>query len=148
MKKIIKYKSSFWKILLGMLGFSVCTACFKYGDIEAEYIMRGTVVSSDDKKVIPDVKVTLSRNNGIELERIITKEDGTFHFKGGYGIADIDTFYIKFIDIDGVENDEFQNKEVQVTFHPSDFRGGDGKWDMGVANKDLGKIELQPKIKN
>ncbi len=129
MKFLKKQSSIFWVSLLGILGFSIaCTEGEKYGTPSTTYKIKGKVVSSADQHEISGIQAVLQYQYLLG-DTLLTNEKGEFSFTKE---SPENIFKIKLSDIDGAENGEFQDKEIQVTFD-------------GIVEKDLGKIQLQTK---
>ena len=117
-KSVIK----FWdKVILLLLGFSgIVYSCARYGMIEAEYEIKGTVTDKT-KKPIQNIQVI----NQYERDTLYTDSDGKFYLKG-WG----EHVRLKIEDIDGEANGgEFAPMEIDVEFTDRDLvkRGRNNK---------------------
>ena len=149
-----KFRSIYSKILsacLVLLGFSACdiinTGC-EYGVPSANYKVSGIVVSSDDeKKPIENIRVVMVEYYEREFlygDTVFTDSGGKFEIKRDDGYT-YNQFKIKIQDVDGEDNGLFEDVEQVIEFKNSDYKGGDGSWYRGEAQKDMGTIEMNPK---
>lgn len=133
--------------VLGLLGFSVasCDAVItneptnEYGCPHADFVISGRVAAAESGTAIEGIQIV---GEGYS-DTVYTDENGVYHISGSDVF--IDSVSLKFADVDGAENgDEFSSKSETVRFQRSDFKGGDGKWYQGKAEKEL-NVELDKK---
>ena len=111
-KRIIKI---FDKVILLLLGFSgAFYSCMKYGTIETEFEIDGTVT---DKARNPIKHIQVIRQNYGDDDTLYTDSKGRFHLKSwGHNP------HFKLEDIDGEENGgEFIPTEIDVQFTKDDL---------------------------
>lgn len=146
---------------LVFLGFSACgdddendpIICL-YGTPSAKYVVKGKVVSAENKdNPIRNIRVVLidnvdeSKYDYIPGDTVTTDSEGQFEVQRHYFPAIDNKLKIKFEDVDGEENGLFLDKEEIVDFKgikPID--GGD--WYRGEFIKDMDMVELSPKIED
>lgn len=156
--KVYSLYSKLISIGLLILGFSACSSLSdddvdpvvcEYGVPSAKYKVSGKVVSpADDKKPIKNIRVVMIRNLN-EKENTFLKGDTVFtDTNGEYRIESLDypgqDFKVKFQDIDGTANGEFDEKIEVIDFKNAEYKGGSG-WYKGETTKDMGTIELKAK---
>lgn len=134
-------------------GISACDPAVEYGSPSAKYRVSGKVVSSEtSKKPVPNIRVVMIpqvKGNPNELlylrgDTVFTDVEGKFEVNRND--FPYNTFNIKLQDVDGETNGLFEEKLEVVEFKDSDYKGGKD-WYQGLAQKDLGTIELTPKAK-
>jgi len=108
-----------------------------YDTIHARFIIKGTVLSEKENKVIPNIKV----NQG--TDSVFTDINGKFQIET-MSFPNDNMQDITLQDIDGKANGEFQSLDVQVDFKDVPFSGGDGNLNKGEAVKEI-DIMLKPK---
>ena len=70
-------------------------------------------------------------------------ENGKYEVKNGDFPMD-QTFKLKFNDIDGLSNGEFNSLDSVIEFKSPTYTEGDGKWYRGKTEKEL-NIQMKPK---
>ncbi len=150
MKKIkaflLKKSNSLISYLLTILGFgAVCTfnGCMygdpivEYGTPVATFKVNGNVKSETTSNVIPNIRVVMG------YDTTITDESGNYQISNEEFPAN-QTFLLKFKDIDGESNGEFQPLDTIVEFIDPEFSGGTGSWDNGEVEKEV-NVKLKDK---
>jgi len=136
---LFKKSNAFINFLLTLLGFgAVCTfnGCM-YGDPVVEY---GTPFATF--KVNGNVKAETT-TDAIPNIRVVMGDDTTFtDASGNYQLSNTafpgnQTFQVKFKDIDGETNGEYQPLDTMVQFVNPEFTGGDDDWDSGETEKEV-----------
>jgi putative lipoprotein (rSAM/lipoprotein system) len=132
--------------LLTVLGFS--TACeqkadeygspivTEYGTPHATFIVKGQIQSQENLKAIPNIQVIMGYDTSY------SDENGNYEAKNGDFPKD-QTFLLKFNDIDGVSNGEFNSLDSVIEFKSPIYIEGDGKWYSGKTEKEL-NIKMNP----
>jgi len=148
MKKIYSLCSKLISICLILLGFSGCSWTGKqnseYGVPSAKYKVSGKVVSDADGKAIKGIKITMVESDISSHVAITnTNTEGEF-LLDNVSFFPLNEFKIHIEDIDGDENGLFKDSEQTIRFVSSDYKGGDGRWYEGRAEKDMGEIKLIP----
>ena len=155
-----KFRSFYSKILsacLVLLGFNACDILddehntrAEYGTPSASYKVLGTVVSSgEEKNPVENIRVVMVQDVDEENvsylygDTVFTDASGRFELN--YQNEIYNQFKIKIQDVDGIENGYFEDVEQVIEFKNSDYKGGDGSWYRGEAQKDMGTIEMNPK---
>ena len=149
----VKILSTYTRILtffLVLLGFSSCqtTKC-EYGSPSAMLNIDGKVIDEKTKEAIKAIEVTIQEvggNGHFQEIKSLTNGQGGFCVHVDVRFASAKTIKVSFKDIDGEANGEFTDQEVTVTIAEEDFKGASGNWYRGEANKDLGSVELAPKV--
>jgi putative lipoprotein (rSAM/lipoprotein system) len=158
--KIIKYKclktyNALIVLLISFLGFaSSCDSSdgiqAMYGTPSADFIVKGKVGTATNSPVA-GIKVEMSTevNNGTEKVSYLlnttssAESTGTYKVTGGQ-FPETQTFKIKFTDIDGALNGEYETLDTVVVFQDPKFTGGDGNWYYGQTEQEI-NIKLKPK---
>ena len=133
-KQIIKF---FDKVILLLLGSSgVLYSCYKYGMIEAEYEINGTVT---DKMGKPIQNIRVIREGHFKIDTMYTNSQGKFHSKIGF-------HHLAIEDIDGEANGgEFETQKINVEFTDADLvKKGRGEKTPDIYKKTI-NIELETK---
>lgn len=158
--KVIKFKclktyNALIVFLISFLGFaSSCDPLggkTMYGSPSANFIVKGKVGTAINSP-IAGIKVEMSMeiNNGTEkvsylLNTASSAESTGIYKVTGYGQWPGDkTFMLKFTDIDGALNGEFETLDTTVVFKDPKFTGGDGNWYEGQAEKEV-NVKLKAK---
>ena len=140
--------------LLVLLGFSGCsTPLAEYGSPSADYKVRGKIVSSKSPGIgIEGIEVSIipkyryDPEYGYPEEHILKSNSGSngdfLIYEQRRGFPSKYTVTIK--DIDGEANGLFEDQTIEIEFKKEEYKGASGRWYEGLAEKDLGKIELTP----
>ena len=150
--KLRSFYSRILSICLVLLGFSACSdPVDEYGSPSAKYKVLGKIVSSDDeKKPIENIRVVMVENmdeeNNIYLRGDTTYTDLEGRFEVNRHDFQYSQFKIKIQDVDEEVNGLFEDIEQVIEFKNSDYKGGSGSWYKGEAQKDMGTIEMEPKL--
>ena len=124
-----------------------------YGSPHASFIITGKVESAATNTMIPEIIVEMRevRNSQDEQPATSTLVATSFSssYSGSYYLLntttpDDKTYQIKFIDIDGALNGEYETLDTTVVFTKPKFKGGDGSWDYGNIDQEL-NVKLKPK---
>ncbi len=153
--KIIKFKclktyNALIVFLISFLGFaSSCDPLggtkAMYGTPSADFIVKGKVGTAGNSPVA-GIKVEMSMEVNSYLLNTASSAESTGIYKvtcGGQS-PDDQTFKIKFTDIDGALNGEFETLDTTVVFQNPKFTGGDGHWYHGQTEKEV-NVKLKPK---
>ena len=134
------------RIMMSILGFSTAaglSSCdggggqVEYGSPSAKFIVNGQVKSEQDATAIPNIQVTM------EGDTVLTDENGNYEVNVTTFPTDQD-FLIKFEDIDGTVNGEYQTEETTVEFVDPEFTNGSGNWYEGETSETL-NVNLKDK---
>lgn len=129
--------------VMGILGLTSSCSLFprvEYGSPHATFELSGKVTSSATNEPIGNIRIVLENDH----DTIYTNHDGTYkHSYKVFGSGN-QTFKVKYKDIDGTENGEFQSLDTIVRVKPSDFKGKSGNWYIGTATKEI-DVSLKPK---
>lgn len=138
--KFFKTSNALIAGLIALLGFA--SSCIKpkveYGTPHAKFIVNGKVISSDSKEAIENIQVIM------QWDTTKTDSEGRYQVIDYSGFPVEQTFNIKFLDIDGAANGEFQDLDTLVEFKNPQFVGGDRSWYSGETSTEF-EIELNPK---
>lgn len=125
--------------LLAIIGFaSSCDSKDEYGTPSAKFIVNGKVTSSETEQPIENIRVIMQNDTSY------TNTEGIYQVTDKYGFPADQTYSIKFQDVDGEINDEFNNLDTIVKFTDPKFSGGDGDWYSGETSKEF-DVKLTPK---
>lgn len=152
--KIIKYKclktyNALIVFLISFLGFaSSCDPLgmkYMYGSPSANFIVKGKVGTATNSPVA-GIKVEMSMEVNSYLLNTTSSAESTGIYKvtGGGQSPEGQNFKIKFTDIDGALNGEFETLDTIVVFQNPKFTGGDGHWYNGQIEKEV-NVKLKPK---
>lgn len=144
MKRIIlKNYNRILSIFLSLLGvggtfsFTSCdgsTPGCEYGTPHATFKIYGKITSKN-RVEIPNIKVKM------RYDSTYTDENGAYVISASEFPTD-QNFSIRFEDIDGSENGNYQPKDSIVEFKDPKFENGDGSWNSGETSKEV-NIELE-----
>lgn len=141
--KLLKSYNKILAFILSILGVGGTTfSCAMYG-IPAEYgtpyanfKVNGTITNSRNE-TIPGIKVKMPYNS------TYSNTNGKYEIDT-HDFPTNQTFQIKFIDVDGAENGEFETLDTTVVFENPKFVNGDGDWFQGDTSKEF-NIKLSDK---
>ncbi len=139
--KFFKTSNAIIAGLITLLGFA--SSCEKvsrveYGTPSAKFIVNGKVISSDSNEAIENIRVIM------QGDTTKTDNEGKYQVVDKYGFPSDQVYDIKFQDIDGVTNGDYQNLDTIIEFKNPQFINGDGNWYSGETSKEL-DIELNKK---
>ena len=124
-----------------------------YGSPHASFIITGKVESAATNTMIPEIIVEMREVRNTQdgqSESILVATSFSDSWSGSYHLEDgatspIDkTYQIKFIDIDGALNGEYETLDTTFVFTKPKFTGGDGSWYSGYTEQKL-DVKLKPK---
>jgi len=147
--KCLKTYNALIVSLISFLGFaSSCDPLggkAMYGTPSADFIVKGKVGTAANSPVA-GIKVEMSMEANSYLLNTASSAESTGAYKvtGGGQFPDDQTFKIKFTDVDGALNGEFETLDTTVVFKDPKFTGGDGNWYHGQTEKEL-NVKLKPK---
>lgn len=153
--KLYSFYSKLISFCLLLLGFEACIGgdpVDEYGSPSAKYKVTGKVVSSDAEKTpITNMRVVMvqdvdeNQNPYLTGDTVFTDANGQFEINRDNFLNS--KFNIKVQDTDGDKNGLFEDKIQKIEFKDSDYKKG-SSWYKGLAEKDLGTIEMTPKPKS
>jgi putative lipoprotein (rSAM/lipoprotein system) len=140
-KTLLKTCNKIITYLLALSGFA-CTSSWldtkvAYGTPQAEFIVKGKVVSANNNTTIRGIRVIAKYTNVYTASRqdtLTTDLTGNYTTKSRNLPADTNV-NLSFTDIDGIANGSFQPLDTMVTFTNPKFTGGDGNWYEGTTEK-------------
>lgn len=152
--KVLKSYNTLITFLVSLLGFA--SSCdwmggrAMYGTPMADFVVKGKVESKSNKPVV-GIKVEMSKEYDSENGKTLvfvnsaTSDGGN----GAYELIGRDdpldqTFKIKFTDVDGTTNGEYETLDTTVVFQNVKYTGGDGNWYHGKTEKEL-NVKLKTK---
>ena len=121
-----------------------------YGTPMADFAVKGKVESKSNKPVV-GIKVEMSREiiaetgtNSYLLNSTVSEAStGAYEVVGRDSPAN-QTFKVRFTDVDGVTNGEYETLDTTVVFQNVKYTGGDGNWYHGKTEKEL-NVKLKTK---
>ena len=133
---------SFLISILGFSGVCVLDSCaygtpVEYGTPNASFIVKGTVKSENDSSLIPQIRVVMG------YDSTLTDASGNYQVENSDFPQD-QSYLLKFKDIDGSVNGEYQTLETTVEFKDPQFTGGSDSWYSGRTEKVV-NVNLKPK---
>jgi len=137
--------------LMAILGFF--TSCDRFGGTEygvphARFIIKGKVTSSASNKPVPNIKVRMDGDSAtrtmMQADSAYSDSNGNYVVSDDYGFPDSQSYTIRFSDVDGSANGDFQTLDTIIEFKNPVFTGGGSNWDSGETQKEL-NIVLKPK---
>lgn len=142
--KFLKTHNVIIAAFLSLLGFA--SSCEKinpdiqveYGSPSAKFIINGKIESADSNKPIENIRVIIQRDTAM------SDSEGKYQVINTWSFPTAQSFNIKFQDIDGISNGEYQNLDTIVEFKNPQFKNGDGHWYSGEATTDF-NVKLKPK---
>jgi putative lipoprotein (rSAM/lipoprotein system) len=147
--KILKSYNSIITLLLSFLGFASSCDIWggraMYGTPSADFIVKGKVESAGERRPIAGIKVELSKEvdteNGkipVDIDHSVSAETtGAYTVANNGGFPIDQTYKVKFTDIDGALNGEFETLDTTIIFQNPKYTGGDGSWYNGRTEKEL-----------
>lgn len=139
--KFFKTSNAIIAGLISLLGFAL--SCEKdpkveYGTPSAKFMVNGKVISSDSNEAIENIRVVM------QGDTTKTDKEGKYQVVDKHGFPRDQTYDIKFTDIDGATNGDYQNLDTTIEFKNPQFIKGDGNWYSGETSKEF-NIELSKK---
>jgi putative lipoprotein (rSAM/lipoprotein system) len=142
--RILKYQNKIIAFFISILGIGgACTfggceygTIAEYGTPNATFVVRGKVMNEDGAN--------------ISNIRVVMYQDSTLtNTNGQYEVETVDfptvrEFQIRFEDIDGAVNNEYQKLDTVVVFVDPEFQGADGSWYHGETSKEF-NVKLKEK---
>lgn len=145
--KLQSFYLRFISFCLVLLGFSSCESTdprVEYGTPSADYKVKGKVVSDTAEDPIKNIRVVMIENEE-ESASYLMGDTVSTDIKGEFEINThrfpYNEFKIKFEDIDGELNGEFEDKAEVIQFQNSDYKEG-VSWYKGEAEKDMGTVKM------
>lgn len=152
--KVLKSYNAIITLLVSLLGFA--SSCdwigikAMYGTPTVDFIVKGKVESKLNQP-IAGIKVEMSREYNSETGKVSVLIDSTASATstGIYAAKTNDspqdqTFKVKFTDIDGAANGEYETLDTTVVFQDAKYTGGDGHWYHGKTEKEV-NVKLKPR---
>jgi len=137
--------------LLAVLGFSTSCNPFpgtEYGVPHARFTIKGKVTSSANNNPVPNIKVRMDGDTAtrsfMEADSAYCDSNGNYQVSDKYGFPDSHSYSIRFSDMDGSTNGDFQTLDTVIEFKDPVFTGGGSNWDNGETQKEI-NIVLKPK---
>ena len=148
MKKAkIKFYSVYNSLIIGLLGLlGLTTSCEKlgpdpvaeYGVPSAKFIINGNITNSTDNTPINNIRVVMKGDTSY------SDSNGNYSVIDKYGFPGNQDIDIKFKDIDGATNGEFNDLDTVVEIKNPSYQNGDGNWYAGEATQEL-NVKLEEK---
>jgi putative lipoprotein (rSAM/lipoprotein system) len=142
--------------LISFLGFAsscdIIGGGAMYGTPSADFIVKGKIEATTTNTPIVGIKVEMSKERDSDNGKIVMGLDTTFSAgrDGAYIVNDKwafpenQTYQIKFTDIDGTQNGEYETLDTTIVFQDPKFTDGDGHWYNGQVEKELNvKLRLK-----
>ena len=140
------------RILMSVLGFSVAanlSSCedgggrAEYGTPSAKFIINGQVKSEQTTAAIPNIRVVMSGDSEFLADTSFTDANGKYSLDITNFPAN-QSFVVKFEDIDGTANGEYQSLLSTVEFIDPEYTNGSGNWYEGETSQTL-NVNLKDK---
>ncbi|MFV0378999.1 MAG: radical SAM-associated putative lipoprotein [Mangrovibacterium sp.] len=147
------------RILVSILGFGTAVglgACdnsegddpipgtFEYGTPTAKFIVNGQVKAEEGGQAIRNIRVVMATTvNYPQRDTTFTDDQGNYSADVS-GFPTNQNFLLKFEDIDGATNGEFQTMETSVEFVKPKFTNGSGAWYKGETSQSV-NVNLKAK---
>ncbi len=119
--------------LLGFAGFSCENATDAYGSPYVEYAIKGRVLSEKESTPLEGIQVDLFQDEEIVYPYKTAYTDTN----GEFALNALTTPNEKVTVISKDNGQTFVNDTSTVTFKKEDFKGSDGNWFFGKAEKEL-----------
>jgi putative lipoprotein (rSAM/lipoprotein system) len=152
--KVLKSYNALFASLISLLGFA--SSCdwigmkAMYGTPSGDFIVKGKVESKSNQPVA-GIKVEMRREFDTQTGKISVLMDSVASTPstGIYKVKTNDspeeqTFKVKFIDVDGATNGEYETLDTTVVFQNPKFTGGNDHWYHGKTEKEL-NVKLKAK---
>ncbi len=154
--KFLKSYNSIITLLLSLLGFAsscdILGGKAMYGTPSADFIVKGKIESVGERRPIAGIKIEMSQEIDtekgkmpVDLDHSVSAETtGTYTVTNKGAFPMDQTYKIKFTDVDGALNGEFESLDTTIVFQNPKFTGGDKSWYSGHTEKDL-NVKLKNK---
>ena len=154
--RVVSFYAKVLSFLLMLFGFQSCdTGMAEYGTPSATFKVKGKVQDNDTKEPVKNIRAVLVRvqqyessnqkiENIYETDTVYTNNAGEFSTSVTSFPGSNVEFKIKFADVDGTENGEYESKDVEVIFDNPRYEGKSGSWHEGEVTKNVGTIDLEP----
>ncbi len=153
--KCLKTYNALIVFLLSLLGFA--SSCdiqggkAMYGTPSADFIVKGKVENTLNKP-IAGIKVEMSKMVDTGAEELSVPLDSILSVvsTGIYEVTASDQFpkeqifNVKFTDVDGLLNGEYESLDTTVVFQNPKFTNGTDAWYQGQTEKEV-DVKLKPK---
>lgn len=123
-----------------------------YGTPSADFIVKGKIEAANENKAIPGIFVEMRQEmetiSGQRLTKYNSKinsdNNGAYIVNDKGAFPENQTYQIKFVDIDGAQNGEYEMLDTTIVFQNPKFTNGDGHWYNGQIEKEL-NVKLKAK---
>lgn len=135
---------------MAWLGYScdILQPKVEYGTPSATFKAKGIVISQENEIPIEGIRAVLKTDRGVAgygIDTVFTDNKGIFNLKSKKSEFAYNKLYVELCDIDGDKNGSFTDKDVEADYSKEKFKGGDGHWYRGEAEKDLGIVRMEQK---
>ena len=150
MAHISRTYSKILAILMAWLGYScdILHPAKEYGTPTATFKAKGIVLSQENDVPIEGIRAVLKTDRGVAgygIDTVYTDNKGVFNLISAKDEFAHNKLYVELCDIDGDKNGSFTDKDVEADYSKETFKGGNGNWYRGEAEKDLGLVRMTPK---
>jgi len=122
-----------------------------YGTPSADFIVKGKVENTLNKP-IAGIKVKMSKKVNAGAEEFSFPLDSTssvvttgiYEVTANGQFPEEQTFHVKFTDVDGLLNGEYESLDTTVVFQNPKFTNGTDAWNQGQTEKEV-DVKLKPK---
>ena len=137
-------------VLMAWLGYScnIFNPAEEYGTPSATFKAKGTVISQENDVPIEGIRAVLkvpwdsTNEHFYGIDTVYTDSKGTFYLKSQKHEFAYKKLYVELTDVDDEKNGSFTDMDVVADYSDEKFKGGNGNWYRGEAEKDLGIIKL------
>jgi len=147
--KAINLYTSILSFFLVFLGFQCSDPVYEYGTPSAKYKVKGSVISSETKQPIKNIRAVMIDSYGDKEsmtggDTIYSDSNGNFELELTTIPFEKNIFHLKLEDVDGESNGIYDPKTEKIEFVNPQYVNSKGSWYLGEVQKDMGKIELNP----
>ena len=146
-KRILALANQIIVVILTFLGFScdIEEGRTEYGSPNADFKVNGNIVDEATLEKIQNIQVIMQdpEMSDIHVDTSYSDENGFYEVKLNDWPSG-KTFVVKYIDIDGVANGEYQPVDSTILFENPEFINSSDSWYQGEVTKTI-NIKLAAK---
>ena len=154
--QFMKPTNSLIFLLISILGFTLsCTKVapiVESGPPHAYLIVKGTIKSAADNKLIPDMFIEMRsikiNDSGQSKSRLMDTDfsdtNGNYRLSDIYSTVEDHIYQIRFTDTDGTFNGQYKTLDTMIVFKHLKYIGEAGHWSLHSVEQEL-TIKLKPK---
>lgn len=139
MKTKKQFRRAYNVMLASLIGLINCSSgdddpVCEYGTPTATFKLNGKITSEVTNLPLKGIRVILKEDTAY------TDNSGEYKLVDKWAAFNSKDYVLKLEDIDGTKNGTYKNKDVTIDYSSLKFKGGDGSWNKGDAEK---KVDVQ-----